>query len=342
MTQGGKWSDPRISPNGLFIGAILNLPEKDILCIWAKDNLNKPLHVHESKKLFSFEFAINNKSFIVIHQNEGPLHYNIKSGKMIVSLQCNKLKMSKVLAMTFSEKCRYFALANETHFLVWDILSGENKISYKDDSPSKYIRNDLMVAICDKGRIKLYNMKDQKKIAYFTVPLFYLHTDFLSCMLSDDKETFYYANREGVYKTNINKFKQEDVLYFNQTYPSKVCISSDCKSVMSTDLQVIKFWQINKDEAVKTIQRQPFLFGSVSFENSTLVIMDNISIIVADYDNYIEHTIIWTDLNPISFQKVLYSSLGSFILTVIDANNAAVWNASNGKLIRKWNNQLVK
>lgn len=93
--------------------------------------------------------------------------------------------------MTFSEQCRYFALANETHFLIWDILSGENKISYRDDVPLKYIRNNLMVAIYDKGKIKIYIMTNLKKKVSFTIPLFYFHTDFLSCMLSEDKETFY-------------------------------------------------------------------------------------------------------------------------------------------------------
>lgn len=85
-------------------------------------------------------------------------------------------------------------------------------------------------------------------------------------------------NKEGVYKTNIHKFKQEDVLCFNNpTYPSKAFISSDCKRIITSDLSVINFWVIGEDYIVKIIPRQTFLTISVSFDNKVLIIMDNIS-----------------------------------------------------------------
>lgn len=340
--QGGKWSDPKVSYNLIYIGAIFTINDVDALYIWQKQNLRQSLFNYKSSKILSYDFAPNNLSFIVFYEDQGPIHYNITNGKPIVSLQVGNLQMSKVLASSFSTQCRYFSIANETHFLIWDVLTGENKISLSDSSPSKYIRNDLLVTLTHKGVIKLINMTSSKKVGEIKLPSIKSHTDIISCMLSEDKEYFYFATLEGVFRTKISKVSIEDIIDFKQINPSKVFISSNCRKYISTDFNQINFWEYEKD-MIGVIPHQNFNDLFVMIDKTICVIIDNISINIVDY-SFPEDSqvIIWTNLNPLEFNEVHYTLNGTIMLTIIDDYNAILWNTINGNIIRKWYNNLPK
>ena len=139
LPQDATWSQPRMALNRELVGAkcSLNNIEKDIVFIWSvdEDNLgNKPIYEYESSSILTFDFSPSSTSFIIVYKGKAPVHYNVKSGHKICELETKGETINTAIAWAFSPQGRFFALATENHFYVWDVLTSMLKIDFEEKS----------------------------------------------------------------------------------------------------------------------------------------------------------------------------------------------------------------
>ena len=347
LPQRGTWSEPRFAMNRELIGAKFTPNNKDneteTVYIWSVDDENigkKPLYEYTHSKILAYDFSPSSTSFVIVYKRKPPVHYNVKSGHKICDLETKNIQINSALAWCFSPQGRFFALATEDHFFVWDVLTSKLKFNFEESSPKKYIRNNILITINKDKIMNLINFSENKTIAKFEITNISNYNEILACMLTQDNSVVYYAISKGVYKLNIEDKEIEEVLYFENHIPKKVFISNDCKKYCTTDYISFCFWEEKKGLNMN-IPRQEFNDISVSIDSSLLLIVDNISITFQDLSTFSQEKDlfkVFTDINPTKFEWIQFSVNSLYILCLINDNSAALYNCSTGQIVHKWYN----
>ena len=352
LPQDATWSQPRMALNRELVGAkcSLNNIEKDIVFIWSvdEDNLgNKPIYEYESSSILTFDFSPSSTSFIIVYKGKAPVHYNVKSGHKICELETKGETINTAIAWAFSPQGRFFALATENHFYVWDVLTSKLKIDFEEKSPMKYLRNNILITLNNNNNdviLNLISIQDNKSVYKVKLPHTKSYNEIMACMINEDNSFVYYATKTMVYKISIKDGKCEDVVNFEETDPKKVFIASNCKQYFSTNNSNLNFWE-EKKGLVTSLPRQKFKEIFVALDNNLMTIIDDISITLTDYTKYAHERDlfkIYTDVNVTKFKWVKYSSNSLFVLCLIDDHSAALYNCVTGRLIHKWINHSTR
>ena len=341
LPNGYKYEEALLSSDEKYIGILGRGSSQDIVLIWKMDNLEEYKYKYEGK-IECFDFAANSKSFVIVYRKSPPVNYNIASGKPIKEFESVGGNTYNVLSYSFSPKSRYFGLATSDRFTVWDIISGKVVKNIVDNSPSKYIRKNLIVYISDSCEIRVVQFKDEKEIAKFKLEKISSDKDILNCMLSPDLQYFFYATKEGIYKSDINSGKIQLVQEFPKEDTTMVIISSDCEDAVSTNMVDIFYWKLGGDK-LGTILKEKFTSMSCNFEKNKIVIVDDICVNIFDYSTEDQdEKFIWLNENPTSFETFVFCPTFTVLLAIIDEHNAILYDTQTGKAIKKWRNELPK
>lgn len=351
LPQNVQWSEPKISRNKKLAAAKCqsNGNKNETYYIWSINEsavADKPIYSYTHSSILTFDFSPSSTSFIIVYKGKPPVHYNAKSGHKICELQLPKGNSIKnALAWSFSPQGRFFALGTDEHFFVWDVLSSELKLSFKDTSPKKYLRNNILVSvnnINDDVMLSLININENNKIYQGKIPNIKICNEILACMINSDNDEIYYATKRGIYKLRVSDNEIEDVLSFEETNPDKVFISSDCHKYFTTDYSTLNFWEEKKGLNM-SVQRQKFNNIFVSLDSTMMSIVDDTSITFQDYSLLGQERdlfTIYTDLNPSSFKGVKYSGNSLVALCLINEQSAALYSCDTGELLHKWVNRV--
>ena len=243
LPQEYTYGEAVLSSDEKYIGILGRGSSQDIVLIWEVENLEQYKYKFEGK-IECFDFATNSRSFVIVYRTSPPVNYNISSGKKIKEFDSVGGNTYNVLSYSFSPKSRFFGLATSDRFTVWDIISGKVVKNIADNSPSKYIRKNLIVYISSNCEIRVVQFKDEKEITKFKLEKISSDKDILNCMLSPDLQYFFYATKEGIYKSDINSGKIHLVQEFPKEDTTKVIISSDCEDAVSTNMVDIFYWKL--------------------------------------------------------------------------------------------------
>ena len=276
------YTESQISEDQQYIAVIGKSNDGNVVYVWKTENLNQYLYYIEGD-IECFEFASNSRSFIIVYKSKPPMSYNIVSGKPIMKFYGIDDKEINVLCCSFSPKSRFFALATDERFIIWDTISGKVIKNIEDKSPSKYIRKNLLVLISEECDIRVIEFKDEKEIAKISMKgNIKSDKEILTCILSPDTKYFYYATKENITKLNILNGNSEIVQHFDKKDTIKVIISSDCEDAISTDMIDIFYWKLGKGK-LGTFLKEKFNYISCNFSTNK---NNNIKLIEIPYWDY--------------------------------------------------------
>ena len=231
VPQGYNYIEPRLSPNEKFLSVIGEGDYSDIVLIYDIDNLIEYKFIYdEKKKVFGVDFAPDSRSFIIIYKNQPSIHYNISSGKKIVSFKPNNNEKKKPIAFTFSAKCRFFGLAYDFGFYIWDTLKGDIVKEIKEESDKKIIRDNLLISIKQNLHINIRDFGNEDKvIKNLSINGENLHyDDILAMMLSPNLEYIFFGIKSGIFKMDIESGNIDKIIEF-ENEASSIKLSQSCK-----------------------------------------------------------------------------------------------------------------
>ena len=340
LPQGYKFIDPRLSQDEKYLSSIAKGKETDIdyIYMWRMDNLDSFLYKCDAKgKIEGIEFAPNNKSFVIIYNQEPPVHYNIESGKKIVIFKPTGDPQSQALSFSFSSKSRYFGLATENHFTVWDALTGKVVEQFNEISPYKIIRNDTLISIQNNLNVRVINFSNKVVRKSFQIKNLNSVDLILSSIVSPNGN-FIYALKDGIYEMNLENGNVDKIIEFEA---NNVIISDDCKNAVSTDFTNVIFWNLEDKNKIGIIYKEEFHSFTVNFEKEKLITSNEICINIETYNsNEPNNKFIWLNLNTDKFNYFTFSPDQKVILGIMDEHNAILYNCETGRIIKKFHNKL--
>ena len=340
LPQNYKFINPRLSKNEQYLSALAKGIDNDLAFIWDLNNFDSYLYKYDGiGKIEGIEFAPNNKSFIIIYKNQPPIHYNIKSGHKISMFKSTGQNQSKTLSYSFSTASRYFGLATENNFTVWDVLSGKVKKNFEEISPYKIIRDELLISMDTNCHVKVIDFMKGESLKSFEIKGVHSYNEILASILSPN-DNYYFAIDNGVYKLNLKNGDVENIILFKEK-TKKVIISDDCKVAVATDFINLFYYNLEKKILMGIIYKENFHSFSINFEKEKLVTSNEICIDIYKYnDENALDKFIWLNLNPDKFINFTFSPDQKTILGKIDEHNAILYNCETGRIIKKFKNNL--
>ena len=341
VPQGYNYIEPRLSPNEKFLSVIGEGDYSDIVLIYDIDNLIEYKYIYdEKKKVFGVDFAPDSRSFIIIYKNQPPIHYNISSGKKIVSFKPNNNEKKKPIAFTFSAKCRFFGLAYDFGFYIWDTLKGDIVKEIKEESDKKIIRDNLLISIKQNLHINIRDFGNEDKvIKNLNINGENLHyDDILAMMLSPNLEYIFFGIKSGIFKMDIESGNIDKIIEF-ENEASSIKLSQSCKLGVSTNYKNIDFWNLEKKINIGSLFKEQFNSYSFNFKQEKLVISNDYCITILNYNDGETEKNIWLNKNPEKFNNFTFSPDFKVLLAYIDEKNAILYNCESGEIIRKFQNK---
>ena len=245
LPQQHKFIEPRLSNDEQYLSSIAKGENFDYVYIWKVNNLDSYLYKYDAKgKIEGVEFAPNNKSFIIIYEQEPPVHYNIASGKKIVIFKPTGHKQSPALSFSFSTKSRYFGLATEDHFTIWDVLNGKIITNFSEKSPYKIIRNEFLISIDEDLTVKVIDFMKEETKKQFKIKNIKSFDSILTSILSPN-ENFIYVLEDGIFEMNLENGEIQKIINFQERV-NKVILNDNCKNAISTDYTTVNFWDLEE------------------------------------------------------------------------------------------------
>ena len=339
--QGNTFIDPRLSNDEQYLSSIAKGANLDYVYIWKTDNLDKYHYKYDAKgKVEGVEFAPNNRSFIIIYKQEPPVHYNIASGKIIVKFKQTEQKQSQALSFSFSTAGRFFGLATEDHFTVWDVLKGKVIKNLKEKSPFKIIRGDTLISIDAKCNVKVIDFMNDVVKKHFKINNVNSYNKILAAILSPNDVNFLFALDNGIYEMNLDTGNVKTLISI-QDKVNNIVISDDCKLAVSTDNLNLLFWDLESKKKIGIIYKEKFHSFTINFQKEKIVTSSDICIDIFNYgDEKKPEQFIWLNLNPEKFDYFTFSPDEKVILGIIDEHNAILYNCENGRIIKKFHNRI--
>ncbi len=339
LPQNYKFINPRLSKNEQYLSALAKGKDNDLVFIWDLNNFDSYLYKYDGVgKIEGIEFAPNNKSFIIIYKQQPPIHYNIKSGHKITIFKSTGENQGKTLSYSFSTASRYFGLATENHFTVWDVLSGKVKKHFEEISPYKIIRDELLISMDTNCQVRVIDFIRGDSIKSFQIKGVNSYNEILASILSPN-DNYYFAIDNGVYKLNLNDGNVENIILFKEK-TKKVIISDDCKVAVATDFLNLYYYNLEKKILMGIIYKEYFHSFSINFEKEKLVTSNEICIDIFKYnDENAVDRYIWLNLNPDKFENFFFSPDQKIILGIIDSQNSILYNCETGRIIKKFHSK---
>ena len=341
VPQGYNFIEPRLSPNEKYLSIIGKGDYNDIVLIYDIDNLFEYKLMYKEVKIFGVDFAPDSRSFVIIYKNLPPIHYNITSGKKIVNFKSNNKEKNIPIAFTFSAKCRFFGLAYDYGFCIWDTLKGNVVKEIIEESDNKIIRDNLLISVKQNLNVNIrdFGNNEDKIIKNLTIRDENLnYDDILAMMLSPDLESIYFGNKTGIFKMDIESGDFDKIIEFDSD-ASSIKLSQSCKLGVSTNYKNIDFWNLEKKINIGSLFKEKFNSYSFNFQQEKLVISNDYCITILNYNDGETEKYIWLNKNPEKFHNFTFSPDFKVLLAYIDDKNAILYNCESGEIIRKFQNK---
>lgn len=373
LPHGLLWTQPKLTVDGEYFGTLAIDKEINIVYIFKKDNNLKkyiPKYIYKSNKIYTFDFAINCLSFLIIYKDKPIVHYNIKSGKPIIFLHNDPVLIEDIFSSCFSPQCRYYGIATFSRVFFFDILNGKTMFCIEEKAEKKFISSEILISLFSNATFKMNSItrKDAIKEITFKIDNINNCNDILDCKIKSSLEYIFYITVSGIFKVsllplynsdndqnfdnndNVKKSKKLDILkniklfdlrkiFFNDI--KKGTISNDCNKFMTTDMEIVVIWD-NTKGITNVLYFSKMSYLNIFFESEMIAYINEQKISIYNYSKNLDlvnekkSMDIYID-KPISqILSYEFSDNDQFLLAVLDENNFAVWNFKTGELISKY------
>ncbi len=332
-----KWSCPRITSNGKYIGAICS---NNSLYIWNSNDGKVENYISTKEQMLNFEFNPNNQNLILIFQDCNPKYLSIKDNSDINELEDPYLGFNDIISFSFSSQGKYFSLCADKGLFVWDVQSLKLEIFIDDYSKKKYLRNESLIMISGTNYLRIININSKKVFFECNLKRIEKIDDLQTCMLNTDNKFVYYASSSGGFKLNLFDKITFEVCKFIVSNNVIVKISDDCKKYLSTNMIDIFLYE-EKIGLVNKFTFEKFNHISIDFEIMLLLIIDDVSISLKNLELYgygLDKCNIYTFQNPKKFKKIFFTRNSENLLGIVNENLGILYECSSGKIIKVFNN----
>ena len=366
LPQKYKFTSPKLTNNGLYITSIGKAKKEkddDAIFIWKAKHLNsKPiLKFYGTSKIEAVEFSPDEKIFAVLYENQAPIFYNFEDEQK-PPIKCKEIepKNKKLISYCFSKNDEGFAVTTDKDFTIYNVKNGLIYLQVISDDKIKVCRGKTLALISETLNIRIYeivkwNDKSGNKVEDGKVIFENRHKlkkefqltpqddigDIITAKISPDYKYLYFITKSGIYHIS---FEEEEIIKLKIEDETEIiisgAISDDCNIFMTTDMINVKFWGLGNHQNIGYIYKEKFNSFSINYEQSKLLISDDICIDITDISqNSFQQKYIWLDENIKEFDSFCFSPDYKVIL-VKKKDYAVAYDCSEGNVIRKWKSSL--
>ena len=339
-----SYSHPLISSNGQLIAVKAKSRStqlNDYVFVWKVSNPYKPLYSFNiPHRISCYDISPNSRSLIIVYHTHSPIHYSLESGNKIVELEQineegNIIQDISSVCCSFSPKGKYFALTTTSTFTVWNTLKGEFIKNIFDNSPFKYLRGDLLVFISKECVVKIVKFINGQLVSSFKLNQVNNSDDIITTAISPDFKYFYYVTSKAIMTCNIQTKAINTVLNFNNEHVLKCIINGECTHAITSNLNEVVYWKIDQGR-IEKYYKEYFTSFSIDFEHNYLITVNDVCLSKSTfYSQQEENYYIWLNKNPSKFERFSFSPDFTVLLTIVDDNNAILYNTQTGQIIKK-------
>ncbi|MCQ2819925.1 MAG: hypothetical protein MJ252_21885 [archaeon] len=359
LSQDYTYTQSFVSKGKEYIALLGKGQKSDILYMWKKDNIYKHLYCFKDRKIHGIEYSPKLDSFVIVYEDHEPCYYSLKRGKRIKKFKGVKpQEVGQILTYSFSPNGRYFGIAYQTTFAIWEVFtvsshglrvnaSGRLVTKFEDRGHLKFFRGKTLVSISksDAVRVTTIDRKGDKDERIFELGDNISWNDIINGMISPDEKKLFFASENEVCSMDLSNGKVEVEQKFELADITKVQISEDCTQCACTNQRNVYFFSIKQGDegTLGTVLKENFRNFQVLFEDNLLITVDNICLDIANYgDEDADEEFIYFDTNATKFHSFSFSPDFEYILAIVDEHSAIIYETKTGRVIKKWKNDCER
>ena len=340
LPQEYNYTSASLSPDARFL-ACLARGADDIVFVWDTSNLYCFKFKYTALRVDGFAFTPDSNNIIIVYRFTNPVIYNLSNGEKVRSLEKNGEENNRVgFQYSFTNEGNYFGYTSDLSFTIWSLNTGEQRRKIKNSAPIKIICGEYLICISDDLICSFVKSKDGIIDLEFKIRGVYSIKEILDCRVTLDMKYFIYVIEQGIIKYHINTGEFQGLQKFKPMNGTiKASISPDCRYVVKTNMKYLNLYNLESQDTIGTILKDPFNEFKIDFPNKKIIIINDICINIHDYSKEkLPEQFIWLNRNPTHFIDIKFSKDFKILIGKIDNNNTVIYDCQTGKVIRKFQN----
>ena len=340
LPQEYNYTSPSLSPDGKYLACIARGSD-DIVYIWDINNLYCFKYKYTSLRVDGLAFTPDSNSIIIVYRFTSPVMYDLSNGEKIRSFEKNGEENNRSgFQYAFTNEGKHFGYTSDQSLTIWSMTTGLQRRKIKNKSSIKIICGEYLICVSDKLICSFIKCKDGITDKEFRLKGVCSDKEILDCRVTVDMKYFIYVIEQGVIKYNIDSGEFQGIQKFKPMIGNiKAVISPHCKYVVKTNMKYLNLYNLENQETLGTILKEPFNEFRIDFKNEKIITINNICINIHDYSNdKLPEKFVWLNKNPTQFIDIKFSKDFKILIGKIDNNNYVVYNCETGRIIRKFQN----
>ena len=340
LPQEYNYVSPSLSQDGHYLACIARGSD-DIVFIWETNNLYCFKFKYTALRVDGFAFTPDSNKIIIVYRFNSPILYNLENGEKIRSFEKNGEENYRAgFQYSFSVGGTNFGYTSDKSFTIWSMATGLQRRRIQNNSPIKIICGEYLICINDDLICSFIKISDGIIDLEFKIRGVYSYKEILDCRVTLDMKYLIYVIEQGIIKYHIDSGEFQGLQKFKPMEGKiKASISPDCKYVVKTNMKYLNLYNLNTQDTLGTIVKEPFYEYKIDFQNKKIITINDISINIHDYSKEKSpEQFVWLNRNPTHFVDIQFSKDYKILIGKIDNNNAVAYDCATGKVIRKFQN----
>lgn len=340
LPQEYNYTSPSLSPDMKYLACIARGSD-DIVFVWDTNNLYCFKFKYSALRVDGFAFTPDSSSIIIVYRFTCPIMYNLENGEKIRTFEKNGEENNRVgFQYSFTSDGRHFGYTSDQSFTIWSMNTGMQKKKIKNKARIKIICGEYLICINDNLICSFIKYSDGITDLEFKLRGIASIEEILDCRVSLDMRYLFYVIEQGVIKYHINTKEFQGVQKFKPTSGTiKASLSPDCKYVVKTNMKYLNLYNLENQDTIGTILKDPFNDYKIDFANKKIIIINDICINIHDYSKEkLPEKFVWLNRNPTHFIDIKFSKDFKVLIGKVDNNNAVAYDCETGMVIRKYQN----
>ena len=340
LPQEYNYTSPSLSPDNKYLACIAR-GSNDIVFVWDVNNLYCFKYKYTALRVDGFAFTPDSSFIIIVYRFNNPIMYNLSTGEKVRSFDKNGEENNRSgFQYSFTMGGKHFGYTSDQSLTIWNINTGIQKIKIKNNSPIKIICGEYLVCINENLICSFIKISDGITDLEFKLRGIVSLNEILDCRVTLDMKYFIYIIEQGIIKYHINTGEFQGLQKFKPMSGTiKASISPDCKYAIKTNMKYLNLYNLETQDTLGTMLKDPFNEFKVDFNNKKIITIDDICINIHDYSkDKLPEKFVWLNKNPTHFVDIKFSKDFKIMIGKIDNNNSVAYDCETGKVIRKFQN----
>jgi len=340
LPQEYNYTSPVLSPDNKYLACIARGSD-DIVFIWDINNLYCFKYKYTALRVDGFAFTPDSNFIIIAYRFNNPIMYNLDTGEKVRSFEKNGEENNRSgFQYSFTTGGKHFGYTSDQSLTIWNIDTGIQKRKIKNSSPIKILCGEYLICINENLICSFVKISDGITDLEFRLRGIASLNEILDCRVSLDMKYFIYIIEQGIIKYHINTGEFQGLQKFKPMNGIiKAVISPDCKYAIKTNMKYLNLYNLETQDTLGTMIKDPFKEFKVDFENKKIITIDDICINIHDYSkDKLPEKFVWLNKNPTHFVDIKFSKDYRILIGKIDNNNSVAYDCETGKVIRKFQN----